>query len=486
MAITDSYDVVIGLETHCQMKTETKLFCGCLNKFGCKPNENTCPLCLGMPGTLPVLNQKAFDYALKMALAIGADIAKTTKFDRKHYFYPDLPKGYQITQFDEPYCEHGGLEIELSDGKKKFIELNRIHIEEDAGKLSHAEDSKISDSIVDYNRAGTPLMEIVTEPILSSSEEASLYLLELKHILEYIEVSDCNMQEGSFRCDVNISIKPKGSDTLGQKVEIKNMNSFKGIVAAIEYEIKRQYLALETGEKIVQETRLYDVDKSVTVSMRSKEDANDYRYFPEPDLPRYTVSDEWVEQVRSSLCELPKDKAKRFVEQYQLPAYDVKMITAQKGLADYYEQATKVTDNYKELSNWMMGEVARELSERKIEIHEFEISAAELGGLIVQIDKKVISKKIAKDDVFPVMVESKGSASDIIERLGLKVESNDDILIPMVKEAIEKNPKAIEDIKNGKNKAVGAIIGYCMKQSKGKADPGTISALVQEELKKIL
>jgi len=486
MAITDSYDVVIGLETHCQMKTETKLFCGCLNKFGCEPNENTCPVCLGMPGTLPVLNQKAFDYALRMALAINSEIAKTTKFDRKHYFYPDLPKGYQITQFDEPYCRRGGIEIELEDGTKKFILLDRIHMEEDAGKLSHAEDSKIQDSIVDYNRAGTPLMEIVTEPIMSSSEEASLYLLELKHILEYIGVSDCNMQEGSFRCDVNISLKPKGTTELGTKVEIKNMNSFKGITAAIEYEIKRQYKAIESNEKIIQETRLYDVDKGITNSMRSKEEANDYRYFPEPDLPRYAVNDEWIENVRSTLCELPKAKGIRFLEEYKLPAYDVKMIIAEKELADYFEACAKKCKNYKEISNWMMGEVARELSERKCTINEFELSPEMLAGLIEQIDNKVISKKIAKDDVFPIMVKEKELAVDIIGRLGLKVESNDDVLVPIVKEAIEKNPKAIEDIRNGKNKAIGAIIGYCMKQSKGKADPGTISALVQKELKNIL
>jgi aspartyl-tRNA(Asn)/glutamyl-tRNA(Gln) amidotransferase subunit B len=486
MAITDSYDIVIGLETHCQMKTETKLFCGCQNKFGCEPNENTCPVCLGMPGTLPVLNKTAFDYALKMALAIDADIAKTTKFDRKHYFYPDLPKGYQITQFDEPYCSKGGVEIELEDGTKKFVEINRIHMEEDAGKLSHAEDSKIADSIVDYNRAGTPLMEIVTEPMLTSAEEACVYLMELKHILEYIDVSDCNMQEGGLRCDVNISLKPKGSEELGTKVEIKNMNTFKGIAAAIAYEIKRQYRDIESGEKIIQETRLYDVDKGITQSMRSKEEANDYRYFPEPDIPRYNVSDEWVESMKQSLGELPKDKKKRFLTEYQLPEYDVKMITAERELADYFEGCAKNCKNYKEVSNWMMGEVAREMSERKISISEFEISAENLAGLVEQIDNKTISKKIAKDEVFPVMVEKGESASEIIDRLGLKVESNDDILIPLIKEAIENNPKAVEDIKNGKNKAVGAIIGYCMKKSKGKADPGTLSALVQKELQNSL
>lgn len=486
MAITDSYDVVIGLEVHAQLKTESKLFCGCKNQFGSEPNENTCPVCLGMPGTLPVLNKTAFDYAIKMALAINADVAKTTKFDRKHYFYPDLPKGYQITQLDEPYCQKGGIEIELSDGSKKFIQLNRIHMEEDAGKLSHAEDSGIEDSIVDYNRAGTPLMEIVTEPILSSSEEAYLYLTELKHILEYIEVSDCNMQEGSLRCDVNISLKPKGATELGTKVEIKNMNSFKGVSAAIEYEIKRQYQALESQETIIQETRLYDVDRGVTKSMRTKEVADDYRYFPEPDLPRFDVSDEWVDSIRATLGELPKDKAKRFLEQYAIPEYDVRMITAEKQIADYFEACAEKCTNYKEISNWMMGEVARELSERKISIEEFEISADNLAGLIAEIDKKVISKKIAKDDVFPEMIQLGESAEVIIEKKGLKVESNDDVLIPIVKEAIEKNPKAIEDIKAGKKKAVGAIIGYCMKQSKGKADPGTISALVNKELENVL
>jgi|SaaInlStandDraft_1057018.scaffolds.fasta_scaffold15325_4 aspartyl-tRNA(Asn)/glutamyl-tRNA(Gln) amidotransferase subunit B len=437
-----------------------------------------------MPGALPVLNRQAFDYALKTALAIGSEIPKTTKFDRKHYFYPDLPKGYQITQYDEPYCRGGGLEIILESGEKKFIELDRIHMEEDAGKLSHAEDSRIADSIVDLNRAGTPLMEIVTLPVLRSAEEAYLYLTDLKQLLEYIEVSDCNMQEGSLRCDVNISLKPKGAEKLGTKVEIKNMNSFKGVQAAIEFEIKRQYQALETGETIVQETRLYDVDRGVTKSMRSKEEANDYRYFPDPDLPRFEIDLDWVESIRKEIGELPKAKRERFRQEYGLPDYDIGQITSDRSLGEYFEAVAEKTKEYKEISNWIMGEVSRELSERKIEIDEFEISATNLADLINEIQKKTISKKIAKEDVFPEMVKSSDSASDVIARLGLKVESDDSVLLPIVEDAIAKNPKAVEDLRAGKNKAIGAIIGACMKATQGKADPGTISALVTQVLEK--
>lgn len=437
-----------------------------------------------MPGTLPVLNRQAFDYAIKTALAIGAKIPETTKFDRKHYFYPDLPKGYQITQYDEPYCRGGGIEIVKESGEKKFIELDRIHMEEDAGKLSHSEDSRIADSIVDLNRAGTPLMEIVTLPVIHSAEEAYLYLTELKQLLEYIEVSDCNMQEGSLRCDVNISLKPKGSEKLGTKVEIKNMNSFKGVHAAIEYEIKRQYQALETGETIIQETRLYDVDKGVTKSMRSKEEANDYRYFPDPDLPRFEIDLDWVSGIRDDLGELPQAKRARFQSDYGLPDYDIGQITSDRELSEYFEAVAKETKAYKEISNWLMGEVSRELSERKIEITNFEISSQDLAGLINEIEKKTISKKIAKEEVFPEMVKSSDSATTVIERLGLKVESDDSVLLPIVEDAIAKNPKAVEDIKAGKKKAIGAIIGACMKATQGKADPGSISALVNQVLEK--
>jgi aspartyl-tRNA(Asn)/glutamyl-tRNA(Gln) amidotransferase subunit B len=437
-----------------------------------------------MPGTLPVLNRQAFDFALKTALAIGSQIPETTKFDRKHYFYPDLPKGYQITQYDEPYCRGGGMEITKENGETKFIELDRIHMEEDAGKLSHSEDSRIADSIVDLNRAGTPLMEIVTLPVLSSAEEAYLYLTELKQLLEYIEVSDCNMQEGSLRCDVNISLKPTGAEELGTKVEIKNMNSFKGVQAAIEFEIKRQYQALENKETIIQETRLYDVDRGVTKSMRSKEEANDYRYFPDPDLPRFEIDLDWVENIRKDLGELPQAKRERFRQEYRLPDYDIDQITSERELGEYFEAVAKTTKEYKEISNWIMGEVSRELSERKIEITKFEITAENLADLINEIQKKTISKKIAKEDVFPEMVKGADSATVVIERLGLKVESDDNILLPIVEDAIAKNPKVVEDIRAGKKKAIGAIIGACMKATQGKADPGTISALVNQVLEK--
>ncbi len=486
MAITDHYDIVIGLEVHCQLKTKSKLFCDCKNQFGCEPNENTCPVCLGMPGTLPVLNRVAVDYSIKTALAIGAKVAETTKFDRKHYFYPDLPKGYQISQYDEPYCTGGGLNVNLSDGSSKFIELNRIHMEEDAGKLSHSEDSHMADSIVDLNRAGTPLMEIVTEPVISTPEEAYVYLTELKQLLEYIDVSDCNMQEGSLRCDANISLKPKGAAKLGTKVEIKNMNSFKNVQAAIEHEVKRQYLAIENDETIVQETRLYDVDKDVTRSMRSKEEANDYRYFPEPDLPRLAIDENWIEEIRSTLPELPAQRRQRYRDSYGLPDYDIAQITADRNIADFFDAVAENCKAYKEISNWMMGEVMRELSERKLSISEFEVQPKALAELISLIEQKVISKKIAKEDVFPEMVKNKLAAKTVIEEKGLKVESNDDVLLPIIREAISANPKAVADIRAGKKKAIGAIIGSCMKATKGKADPQSLSALVQSELERLL
>jgi aspartyl-tRNA(Asn)/glutamyl-tRNA(Gln) amidotransferase subunit B len=359
-------------------------------------------------------------------------------------------------------------------------------MEEDAGKLSHSEDSHMADSIVDLNRAGTPLMEIVTNPVLSSPEEAYAYLTELKQILEYADVSDCNMQEGSLRCDANISLKPKGATELGTKVEIKNMNSFKNVQAAIEHEIKRQYLAIENDETIVQETRLYDVDKDVTRSMRSKEQANDYRYFPDPDLPRLAIDEEWIESIRATLPELPAQRRQRYAEQYGLPSYDIGQLTADRTIADYFDAVAEQNKSYKEISSWMMGEVMRELSERKINIDEFEIKPTGLAEVINLIDQKMISKKIAKEEVFPEMIQSGEAAAQVIERKGLKVESNDDVLIPIIKEAIASNPKAVEDIRAGKKKAMGAIIGSCMKATKGKADPQTLSALVQSELENIL
>lgn len=485
MAIKDNYDIVIGLEVHCQLKTQTKLFCGCPNRFGSPPNTHVCPVCLGMPGTLPVPNRQAFDYGIAAALALGAKISATTKFDRKHYFYPDLPKGYQISQYDEPYCRGGGLEICLSDGTKKFIELNRIHLEEDAGKLSHAEDSKIADSLVDLNRAGTPLIEIVSEPVMTSPEEAVTYLATLRQVLMYIDVSDCNMQEGSIRCDVNVSLKPKGSEKLGTKVEIKNMNSFKFITAALEYEIRRQHAALESGEKLIQETRLYDVDRGVTISMRSKEKSDDYRYFPDPDLPRIVIDEAWISEIRSSLGTLPGERRRRLREEYGLPDYDIEEIMVDKTLADYFDACAEHTKHYKEISNWIMGEIKRSLGERKVSIDGLGLPPARLAELIEIVAKGTITKTIAREKVFSEMLDRGESAVQVVEKLGLKVENDDAVLLPIVEEAIAKNPEAVADIRAGKGKALGALVGYCMKASRGKANPQQIGQLLTQKIAEI-
>ncbi len=481
MAITDKYDIVIGLEVHVQLNTQSKLFCSCMNRFGCAPNNNTCPVCLGMPGVLPVLNQRALELAVRAAVALDATVAETTKFDRKHYFYPDLPKGYQISQYDEPYCTGGGVWTEV-EGNKKFIGLTRIHMEEDAGKLSHSEDSHIQDSIVDLNRAGTPLTEIVSEPDMTSPAEAYAYLTELKQILEFIEVSDCNMQEGSLRCDDNISLKPKGRKEFGTKVEIKNMNSFKGVQAALECEIRRQYRMLEKGETIIQETRLYDVSLNETRSMRSKEHADDYRYFPEPDLPRIEIEHEWVEEIRAALPELPRSLRQRFSEDYSLPLHDVMVLTQERKVAKYFEDCVKLCGQPKESANWICGEVMRELGERKIAIDELPVASDRLAGLIGIIAEGKVNKNIAKEMVFPEMLNSEESAAAIVERLGLKIESNDDLLLEVARDAIAKNPQAIEDIRAGKNKAMGALVGFCMKATQGKASPQQITKILEEEL----
>lgn len=481
MAITDTHDIVIGLEVHVQLATESKLFCSCPNRFGDPPNRNTCPVCLGMPGTLPVPNRRAFDLAIRAAVAMGSKLAGSTKFDRKHYFYPDLPKGYQISQYDEPYCRGGGLETETG-GKSRFIALNRIHIEEDAGKLCHTEDSHLEDSLVDLNRAGTPLLEIVTEPVIRSPAEAHAFLTGLKELLQYIGVSECNMEEGSLRCDANISLKRKENPELGTKVEIKNLNSFKHVASALEFEARRQYLALEHGERISQETRLFDPDKNETFPMRSKEEAEDYRYFPEPDLPRYAIAAEWVESIRSGMGELPRARRERMRARYGLPEYDLTIITSGKEIADYFEECAARCASHKEISNWIMGDVLRELHDRRLELRDFEVSPALLASLIGTVDSGLISKKIARDTVFPEMVRTGENAPKIIARMSLAVESSESALIPLVDEAIEKNRRAADELRAGKAKAASALIGYCMKASAGKADPKTVAALINRRL----
>mgnify|MGYP006284430725 CR=1 FL=1 len=473
-----NYETVIGLEVHVQLRTQTKLFCGCSTAFGSEPNTQVCPVCLGQPGVLPVLNRQALRYSVKSALALHCTIAEHTKFDRKNYYYPDLPKNYQISQYDMPYSRGGYLDIRV-DGKEKRIGLTRIHLEEDAGKLVHSTGNY---SDVDLNRTGTPLMEIVTEPDIRSPQEAYAFLTLLRLTLRYIGVSDCNMQEGSLRCDANISLRPEGRKELGTKVEIKNLNSFKAVQAALEYEMERQEDELDSGEKIIQETRLWDADRQETRSMRTKEGEEDYRYFPEPDLPPFTLSRDDVSDIRKDIRELPSEREKRFVEEYSIPAYDAGVIIQDREVADFFEACARSTGDAKEASNWVMGEIMRAMNDRKAALQDLNISADSLSDLIGLIKKGTVSKKIARESVFPVMLEEGKVPEEIVREKDLEQKSDAGELEAWITEAIEKNPKAVEDVRNGKKKAIGALVGYVMKQSKGQANPGMVNRMLSEKL----
>ncbi len=473
------YETVIGLEVHVQLKTQTKLFCGCSTAFGSEPNTQVCPVCLGQPGVLPVLNQRALRYAVKAALALNCTIAESTKFDRKNYYYPDLPKNFQTSQYDMPYSQGGHLDIRL-DGDVKRIGLTRIHLEEDAGKLVHSSGNY---SDVDLNRTGTPLMEIVTEPDIRSPQEAYAFLTLMRLTLRYIDVSDCNMQEGSLRCDANISLRPEGQEELGTKVEIKNLNSFKAVQAALEYEMERQEDELDSGEKIIQETRLWDADREETRSMRTKEGEEDYRYFPEPDLPPFTLTREYVDEIRNDICELPSEREKRFVAEYSIPEYDAGVIIQDRDVADLFETCAKRTGDAKETSNWVMGDILRAVNDRKVSLNELNVDANGLSDLIALIKKGTVSKKIARESVFPVMLDHGKAPEEIVREKGLEQKSDVGELEVWVAEAIEKNPKAVEDVRNGKKKAIGALVGYVMKQSKGKANPGMVNQMLNQRLK---
>ena len=476
----EDYEVVIGLEVHAELSTKTKIFCSCPTSFGASPNTHTCPICMAMPGTLPVLNEKVVEYAVKAGLATNCEIARDSKNDRKNYFYPDLPKSYQISQFDKPLCEHGYVEIDAKEGKKK-IRLTRIHIEEDAGKLNH--DEFAGGSLVDLNRAGVPLIEIVSEPDLSSSEEVEQYLRKLKSILEYIEVSDCKMQEGSLRADVNVSVRKKGDTKLGTRTEMKNMNSFRSIVRAIEYEVDRQIDVIEDGGKVEQETLRWDDVSGKTFSMRDKEDAQDYRYFPDPDLVAIKLSEEYIENIKNTLPELPESRKERYLKEYQLSEKDAKLITSSKYLSDLFEQAIEVCHNPKAVNNWIISDISRILNETEMEPIEIPFDAKQLGKLIILIDKGTISSSIAKK-VLVEMFEHPRDPEDIIDEKGWVQISDEGAIKDVVLKVLEANPQSIVDYKGGKDKALGFLVGQAMKETRGKANPQLLNKMFLEELNK--
>lgn len=479
------YEAVIGLEVHTELQTKTKIFCSCRTSFGADPNTNVCPVCLGLPGVLPVLNKKVLEYAVRAGLALNCEISRFSKFDRKNYYYPDLPKNFQTSQFDLPICEHGYLDVEV-EGEKRRIRITRAHMEEDAGKLVH-HGTSITDSdysLVDYNRTGTPLLEIVSEPDMRSAKEAVAYMEKMRAILQYVGISDCRMEEGSLRCDANVSVRPVGQKELGTKTEIKNINSFKGVERAIEYEAMRQAELLEDGGKVVQETRTWDEKEGVTKSMRTKEEANDYRYFPEPDLVPFTVSDEYIENIRKSLPELPDARKERYMKEFGLSSEDAVFMTNDKATADYFEAAVAAGADPKAAVNWLMGEFASQLSNDGIEIDKAPVSAENLAALLKLISKGTISGKIAKK-VFATMWKEGGNPDDIVKAQGLVQISDTAELSKLVDEVVGNNPKAVEDFKAGKKKAVGALVGQIMKATKGKANPRVINELLNKKLQSL-
>lgn len=470
-----NYEAVIGLEVHAELKTASKMFCSCSTKFGAEPNTQTCPICWGMPGVLPVVNKRAVEFAVKMALAVNCKINLRSIFARKNYFYPDLPKNYQISQYEEPLAEHGWIEIE-SDGAKKRIGITRIHMEEDAGKLVHAESGR---SFVDFNRCGVPLIEIVSEPDMRKPSEASAYLKALRDILVYLDICDGNMEEGSFRCDANISIRPQGEKKLGVKVELKNMNSFRFVEKALEYEMIRQTDVLRSGGIIVQETRLWDSDKEMTYSMRSKEEAHDYRYFPEPDLLPIVLDEDWIEDLRRNLPELPDAKRRKFIEQYGLPQYDATVLTADKLIAEFFEEAVKIHNNPKAISNWIMSEVLREIkaSEEKNE-EGLRITPAHIAELVRLIDEGKITGKIAKT-VFSEMWKTGKLPTAVVEEKGLKpVEDVEEF----VDKVLAAHPQEVENYLKGKKSLIGFFVGQVMKATGGRADPKALNELIARKL----
>jgi aspartyl-tRNA(Asn)/glutamyl-tRNA(Gln) amidotransferase subunit B len=473
------YETVIGLEVHVELHTKSKIFCGCSTEFGAPPNTHTCPVCLGHPGVLPVLNRQALEFAMKAAMALNCEIASETKFDRKNYFYPDSPKAYQISQYDQPIGRNGWIDIEVN-GETKRIGITRLHLEEDAGKLTHVDGGYAS--LVDFNRVGTPLVEIVSEPDIRSPEEARAYLEKLRAIMQYCEVSDVKMEEGSMRCDANISIRPWGQKEFGTRAELKNMNSFRGVQRALEYEEERQADLLDAGEEVVQETRRWDEGQGKTFSMRSKEEAHDYRYFPDPDLVHVFIDEEWKERVRATIPELPDARRARYQSEYGLPAYDAGVITSSKKLADLFEQSLNHTKDAKAVSNWIMGDLLGYLNQNGLEFDQVKITGQGLGEMIGLIENGTISTKIAKT-VFKNMLETGKLPKQIVEEQGLVQISDEGAILAIVDKVIEGNPQSVADYKAGKEKAIGFLVGQVMKESRGKANPGLVNKLIVERLK---
>ncbi len=478
MQMNNKYEAVIGLEVHAQLLTNTKAFCSCSTKFGNLPNTNVCPVCLGHPGVLPVLNKKVVEFTVLMGLAANCRINEHSIFARKNYFYPDLPKGYQISQYEEPICENGSVNIELNDGAAKSIRIKRIHMEEDAGKSIH---DRGNETCIDLNRCGVPLIEIVSEPDLSSGEEASAYLSKIHQLVRYLEICDGNMEEGSFRCDANISIRLKGSRELGTKTEVKNMNSFKNVEKAINFEIERQIELVEDGEKIVQQTLLWNAESNEIFPMRSKEEAHDYRYFPEPDLFPVVVNSKWRNDLHSFLPELPDEKKNRFIRSFKLPKYDAEILSQSKQLADYYESVIKVTDDYKSASNWIMVDVLKILNESKINITDFSVSPADMGSLINLINDGTISGKIAKE-IFPLMVQEKKDPLAIIKEKNLFQITDETALEKIVDEIISLNSSELKQYFEGKEKVFGFFVGQVMKKTQGKANPKSVNEILKKKL----
>jgi aspartyl-tRNA(Asn)/glutamyl-tRNA(Gln) amidotransferase subunit B len=472
------YEAVIGLEVHAQMLTDTKIFCGCSTKFGSEPNTQTCQICIGMPGVLPVLNRKALEFAIRTGLAMHCTISSYSRFARKNYFYPDLPKGYQISQYESPICEQGYLEI-LVGGEIRKIGITRVHMEEDAGKNIH--EGVGSYSFVDVNRAGVPLMEIVSEPDIRTPGEAAEYMKKLRTILRYLGVCDGNMEQGSLRCDANVSVRPVGRKEFGTRAEVKNINSFRFVEKALEYEIRRQIKIVEEGGKVIQETRLWDAHRGITESMRSKEEAHDYRYFPEPDLVPIVADRSWVEEIREALPELPDAKRQRFVKEYGLPEYDAELLTTEKPLAEWFEAAVKTGAQPKAVSNWVRGDLMRLLNEENKSIEECPLKPAQLAGMLALMDNNTISGKIAKT-VFEEIYRTGRDAEVIVKDKGLVQITDESAIEKAVAEAIEKNPKEAGRFRGGEEKLLGFFVGQVMKAMKGKANPQVVNELLKKKL----